>query len=71
MGVSDYSDPVRRFGIPPTTYDVSCSACSLSTELEDVDAVFDLQAEHQERLGDHHVLEFDRLAASDGGEDQD
>ena len=53
------------------SFDVSCSACGLSTEIEDVDAVFDLQEEHQERRGDHHVLEFERLAASDGGEDQE
>ena len=52
-------------------YDVSCSACGLSDELDDLDAVFDLQDRHQERRGDHHVLEFERLAASDGGEDVD
>ena len=34
-------------------------------------AVFDLQARHQERRGEHHVLEFERLAASDGGEDEE
>lgn len=50
-------------------YDVTCSVCGLSTEIDDLDAVFDLQAEHRERRGDHHVLEFVRLASADGGED--
>lgn len=50
-------------------YDVTCSVCSLSGVIEDIDDVFDLQAEHQERHGEHHVLEFERLAASDGGDD--
>lgn len=50
------------------SYDVTCSVCGLSEEIDDLDAVFDLQAEHKERRGDHHVLEFERLAASDGGQ---
>lgn len=41
------------------TYEVSCTHCDLDQEMEDVDAVLDLEDEHQARHGESHVLEFE------------
>lgn len=41
------------------TYEVSCTCCDLDREMEDVDAVLDLEEEHQTRHGESHVLEFE------------
>lgn len=49
--------------------DVECSVCAFTEEVEEVTTVFELQERHQERLGDHHVLEFERTSGdrSDDG----
>lgn len=41
------------------TYEASCMRCDLDLEMEDVDAVLDLEDEHQAKHGGSHVLEFE------------
>lgn len=48
-------------------YEVWCSVdgCPLEEDgVESVDRIFDLQDSHRDRLGDHHVLEFEREDSS-------
>ena len=51
-------------------YAVECSVCDLSGTFEEVDDILALQDRHQDRFGDHHVLEFERLSSSVGGNEE-
>lgn len=55
-------------------YDVWCSVddCLFSeSRIDAIDEVYDLQDEHVDRYGDHHLLEFDRAEAVAMDDDYD
>lgn len=43
----------------PFVYDVQCSVCTLALEIEGMDALYDVQAQHRQAYGLHHVFEFE------------